>query len=150
MTDSITPNLELLDDPRCRSIILDGVAWPVPMLAPAQNEVVVPIILARIPDILRALRRPDAISADQPPGREAMEDNFDRLSRILSPEVLRDLYTVVYMALKRGHKGLTRAQFDEDFSCGVLDTIESVLTISRQTGVIRQASAGETPPKGEA
>lgn len=133
-----TPNTALLDDPTVLTIELDGKKWPIPKLAPKQNEIVVPLVLELVPKLTSSVR---AVNVD---GAAKTHMDLGMLGKALTEKGMKDLYTIVFHSLQRGHKDLTREEFD-DMPIGTLDAIEAVMTISKQTGVIRQAKAGEVP-----
>lgn len=144
-----TPNRSLLDDPRTLTIELDGVKWPVPKLAPKQNEIVVPLILKTVPRIMQAMvdiKPVEGEAVDQTKRR--VEIDLPKLAAVLTEQGTKDLYTIVYWALERGHKGLTKEEF-EDMPIGVLDAVEAVMVVAKQTGVLRRSAGGDTKP-GEA
>ena len=62
--------------------------------------------------------------------------------------MLRDLGTIAYWAITRGHKGYTREEFD-DTPCGVAELVDAMDVIAGQTGLYRQAKPGDKPA-GEA
>lgn len=131
----IAPDKSLLEDPSVLTIELGGERWPVPKLAPRQNEVVVPILLRLIPKLTEVVR-------GQAPGQHV--SNLAVLGKVLNEENMHDLYTVIFHSLQRGHKAMTRDEFD-DLPIGALDAVNAVMTIARQTGVIRTARPGEAP-----
>lgn len=139
------PNRELLDDPRTLTVSLDGTKWPIPRLAPAQNERVTPIILRIMPLLMRLSReeRSQAVAVEGQDLAPVLSDRMERLGEVLSEQNLHDIYTAIYVALKKGHPDLTRDEFDE-IPIGNLDAIEAMNVIARQTGTIRQARPGET------
>lgn len=140
---TITPNTKLLEDPRTLTVTLDGVRWPIPKLAPKQNHIVVPLILRTLPRIMKTMQA--APTADQPDTaqkQQKVELNLQLLSEVLDEQGMDDLSTILFHALERGHPDLTRGAFD-NMAIGTLDMIEAVMVIARQTGVIRQQTAGD-------
>lgn len=139
---TITPNTSLMDDPTVLTVELDGKKWPIPKLAPKQNEVVVPLVLELVPKLTNSVRIIQKEGEDASKARTSMD--LGALGKALTEKGMKDLYTILFLSLQRGHKDLTREEFD-DMPIGTLDAIEAVMVISRQTGVIRQAKAGEVP-----
>jgi hypothetical protein len=119
------PNKELLSDERIPTATLAGQKWPVPKMAIRQCEVVVPLIVKRMADV-----------AGGPAG--------------LTAEVIHDLATVVFWGLERGHKGLTREEFDE-MPIDLTDLIDAMLVVSRQTGLLKpgKLEVNGTSPLGQ-
>jgi hypothetical protein len=103
------PNQKLLDDPSVPRITLAGQEWPVPKFAIAQNAVILPILMAHFehPDV--ALRTTEGI--------------------------LR-LGTILFTALGRGHKDMTRADFD-DMPIEVPEMAAAIPVIAQQTGMYK-------------
>jgi hypothetical protein len=134
---STHPNKALLDrinQPPC--ITAAGEEWPIPKLAPKQNQTVVPIILALWPKMLAI--------------REA-KDKMAKLFELMEGDNLKLMYDCVFLAIQRGHPDLTREEFDE-MEVGVLEAFESLYPIAQQTGLIKiggGAGASDTPA-GEA
>lgn len=141
------PNKKLLDDPNTLTIDLEGVKWPVPKLAPKQNEIVVPLILRTVPRIMRSIKvvPPAEGEVIDPTKPRKTQMDLALLADALTEQGMRDLGTIVFWALERGHPTLTKDEF-ENMPIGTLDMIEAVMVISKQTGVIRQGSS----PVGEA
>lgn len=141
-----SPDTKLLKDPKVLTISLDDVDWPVPKMAPRQNEIIVPLILQTLPRIMRAM---DSYEVEIDGKKETRSRiNLASLADALTTQGIKDLDTIVYWALERGHPGLTPEEFDE-MSVGVMDAVEATLVIAKQTGVIRQGKAGDPKP-GEA
>lgn len=129
------PNQTLLSDQAIPTVTLAGKAWPMPMLAPKQNCIVVPTVLRIVPAILA--------SGDG----KGMFD-LKAFAKAIDEQTYRDLVTIAYTAVTRAHPEMTRAEFDE-MPIGTMELILSVLVIAQQTGVIRPKMPGE-PPSGEA
>jgi hypothetical protein len=110
------PNKELLSDSRIPTITLAGQKWPVPKLAIKQLAEVVPLIV----DERGAMRRP----------------RFDAAG-------VRDMTTVAYWAIERGHKGLTREQFDE-MPISMDELLEAFAFVGLHTGALRPLKPGES------
>jgi hypothetical protein len=137
------PNKSFLQDEMVPTVTLNGQKWPIPKLAPKQNEVVVPLVLELVPDLMDAI---DFVEVD---GVKKQRMNMVRLSRTLSPKGMHDLYTIAFTALTRAHKELLREEFDE-WPLGTMETVEAVIVIAKQTGLLREKKPGEVVPSGEA
>lgn len=137
------PNKKLFDDTSTRTITINDVKWPVPKLAPRQNEIVVPLILKLVPKLLAARQE-----RDNGDGTRTAFMDLGVLATVLTGEGMRELGEVVFRALERGHRDLTREEFD-DMPMGTLEMVEAVVTIARQTGVIRQTAEVGGTTKGE-
>jgi hypothetical protein len=110
-----TPNKKLLSDPRVPRISFDDQDWPVPRLAPAQLEVVLPLLSATLPKI------------------ETQGSGMAVMTR----EVLHDLGTIVFLGLQRGHEDLTREEFDQ-MPIGLLELVSSAYVVLQQCGTFRK------------
>lgn len=139
-TVTTVPNLDLLQDPTVLTVMLDGVKWPIPKLAPKQNEIVVPLVLQLVPRLTNSVR----IVHQEGDAKAKTQMDLGMLSKALTEQGMKDLYTVLYWSLQRGHRDLKREEFD-DMPIGTLDAIEAVMVIAKQTGVIRAAKPGEVP-----
>lgn len=137
------PNKAFLQDESVLTVTLNGQKWPIPKLAPKQNEVVVPLVLELVPDLMDAI---DFVVVD---GEKKQRMNMVRLARTLSPKGMHDLYTIAFTALTRAHKELLREEFDE-WPIGTMECVEAVLVIAKQTGLLRDKKPGEAPASGEA
>ena len=99
--------------------------WPIPVLAPRQNRIVVPALLKLIPKILAARNETG------PAG------SLLHLARYLDTETYDLLSELVFTALTRARPDLARAEFD-DMAIDTLELIRAVHTIARQAGLIRR------------
>ena len=115
---TVAPNKALIDGVT-PCVTLAGQDWPVPMLAPRQNRVVVPAI-----------------------GRWARSDHG-----LISTEQFDDAVMIVHTALTRGHPELTREAF-EDLPITTLELMSALPVIARQTGLFKPPAAGG-PKLGE-
>jgi hypothetical protein len=123
------PNKELLADEMVPRITIAGMEWPVPRMAIEQNARITPILYRRL-DVLN----------DFAMGKVSLAE--------LSPDVTLDFATAVYFGLTRGHKGLTRAEFD-DMPIEALEVLLAIHVIGRQTGMLKadkSASNGVARP----
>jgi hypothetical protein len=118
----------MTNQPEHSSIRLAGREWPVPVLAPRQNRIVVPALLDLVPKILRA--RDESEKAGEKGG-------FAALARYLDTPTYDQLAEIVFAALTRAHPGLARAEFD-DMPIDTLELIASVTMIARQAGLVRR------------
>jgi hypothetical protein len=130
------PNKELLSDDTIPTIAINGKLWPVPKLAIQQNQFVLPLVLQTLPALAEKLK------AGAPDGVHLM-------ARPEYWDYVRGSATVVYWGLQRGHKGLTREEFD-DWAVDILELTDAVNVVARQTSSMRKPKAGETVPTGEA
>lgn len=127
MTD---PNKDLLADDAVPTITLAGKKWPIPVLAPRQNKKVTPLVLKVFPKLAQ-------IRASGSLRLEAFADAVDE-------QGYDNLLTINYLALTRGHKDLTREEF-EDMPISTLELIESIVVIARQTGILKSKASGDVP-----
>jgi hypothetical protein len=136
---------------------LAGKEWPIPLLAPRQNRIVVPAvakITKRMRDIaeqkfgsLDAQEKADLIAAL---GSET--ELRSRLWRVtdFSFEIIANLESeffdlvsdALYWSLTRAHPALTRQQFD-DMPIGMIEMVDAVGIIAQQTGMMRRADPKE-------
>jgi hypothetical protein len=107
---------------------LAGRDWPVPVLAPRQNRLVVPALLDLIPRIVRAR---DDVAASGAGGV------FAQLARYLDTETYDRLSDIVFTALTRATPDLSRAEFD-DMPIDTLELIAAVHIVARQAGLLKQ------------
>jgi hypothetical protein len=117
---STEPNKKLLGDPRVLRITLDDQDWPIPKLAPAQLEVVLPLIDSTLATI----------------GGKALG------SGSFTKELLHDLGTILYLGLERGHPSLTREEFDQ-MPIGLTDLVDGMAVVQRQCGMFRPTKPSE-------
>lgn len=139
-------------------VLLMGQRWPIPKFAPKQNSVIVPIVMALMPKIVKSMNEPEVddkglpvmVPMIDPATNEAFLDDagavklvpkrrgaIDAMSGIMTEENLNKLYTCLYMALTRAHPKLQRKEFDEELEVGTLELLDCVFTIANQTGVIK-------------
>jgi hypothetical protein len=125
---AVTPNRELLDDERVPRVTLAGQQWPIPKMAPRQNEIIVPLILDHEEAVFAA----------------AAQDEGGKVTFRPTTEMIHRMNTIVFHALQRGHRELTREEFD-DMPIGLVEALDSIRTISRQTGSFRERVATDPP-----
>lgn len=114
------------------TIRLAGRDWPVPVLAPRQNRIVVPALLALIPKIAAA--REEAARRN--------EGGIAALARYLDTTAYDTLTEISHLALTRAHPDLSRTAFD-DMAIDTLELLAAVHTIARAAGLVRP----ETSPR---
>lgn len=119
----IEPNKELLADPEVARITLGGVQWPVPKLAIKQLKIIMPLLLP----FMSAERSLNAL--------------------MFTAKDIDDLATIAHAALSRGH-AITREEV-EDLAASPYDLLGMLLVVAQQTGMMKPAPAGGSPP-GEA
>lgn len=137
------PNKELLSDDTIPTISINGKVWPVPKLAIEQLAHVLPLVLGTLPKIAAKLR-----GIAESPG-DGVGDGVHLAARPEYWDYVKGSATVVYWGLQRGHKTLTREEFD-DWAVDLLDLTEATNVVARQTSSTRKAKQGETVPTGEA
>lgn len=121
------PSQTLLDQrPKLLVIPFDGKDYPVPLLAPKQNRVVVPIIMRLMP-------RFNKLFSD---GKVSL----DRLSEVLDEKTYDELLEMYFLALNRAHQ-ISRAEF-ESTSVPTIDLISGFNIILKATGLFKEAPAG--------
>lgn len=116
---STEPNKKLLSDPRVPRITLDDQDWPIPKLAPAQLEIVLPLI----DEVKKTLR-------EYAPGA------------VIDADVIHKLGTILCTALQKGHPDLTRDEFDQ-MPIGLSDLIDALPLVQKQSGCFRPAKPHE-------
>jgi len=114
------------------TVVLAGREWPIPVLAPRQNRIVVPALLELIPKILRA--RDEASNAG--------ESRIAQLARYLDTPAYDRLADVAFTALTRAAPELSRAEFDE-LPIGTLELIAAAPIVALQAGLLKRASASD-------
>jgi hypothetical protein len=107
------PNAELLADESVPRVTLAGKQWPLPKLSIKQNAIVLPILMARFERVNETIRTQDGIS---------------------------ELATALFTALQRGHKSLTRDEFDE-MAIDVPELMAAVPVVAQQTGMYSKGPA---------
>lgn len=112
------PNKTLLADEDVPTITLDGKAWPVPRLAIKQNKRVAPLIAKRSKDIERL--GPENLGA-------------------LTEELMEDVSTIIFLGLQRGHKDLTREEF-EDMPISPKELLGAFWTVAKQSYMFKPQS----------
>jgi hypothetical protein len=159
------PN-ELAKSTGAPTIRLAGKDWPIPLLAPRQNRLVVPAVskvTKRMRDIAEA--KLGRIAADEKAdllaqlGSDAalrkriweITDFSFEMAQDLEPAVFDIIADAIYWALTRAHPQLTRAQFD-DLPIGMLEMIDAIGIVAQQTGMMKRADPSDGPlaPSGEA
>ena len=141
-------------------IRLVGTDWPIPLLAPRQNRIVVPAV-AKITKRMRdiAEQKFATIKDDE---RQSLIESLgsetelrSRLWRVtdfsfeiisaLEPEFFDLLSDALYWSLTRAHPTLTRQQFD-DMPIGMMEMVDAVGIIAQQTGMMRRTETEAAGP----
>ena len=141
------PNKELLDRlGTALTIEVDGRTWPIPKLAPKQNEVVIPIIMKLWPVFLSlAEKGEEAAAAALAANPDGPVNQLERLRPLVEGDDgnnLKLMYDAIFAALQRGHRSLTRDEFDNEMSVGVMEAFEAFRPIAQQTGLIQFTATG--------
>jgi len=71
------------------------------------------------------------------------------LADVMTGQYLQDLYTCIFVALTRAHPNLTRDEFDNHIAIGVLEAMEAITVIAKQTGLIKFQTLTGAPVTGE-
>ncbi len=131
---SIKPNEAYItgSDKDPPTIEVMGQKFPVPRFAPAQNEIIVPIILELVPAVVKVMNGTQVVD-----GKTVKRDPLEGLAAVMSQKNIHDLYTCVFLALTRAHPTLTRKEFDNECELGPLELMEQIFVIADQTGVIK-------------
>jgi hypothetical protein len=103
------PNPKLLAEEGVPRIKIAGQDWPVPLLAPRQNNIILPLLLKPRPS---------------------------NLEDLATTERLTEIGTIVFHAMQRGHRELTRDEFD-DMPISFVEMIAAIPTIQTQTGLFK-------------
>jgi hypothetical protein len=154
------------------TIQLAGLDWPIPLLAPRQNRIVVPAVskitkrmretaeakLAQLDDetkaVLLQLATPGEVEekgADAVLRKRiwAMTDFSFEMAHALEPEFFDTICDALYWALTRAHPQLTRQQFD-DMPIGMLEMIDAIGMVAQQTGMMKRVDPSAGPLAGGA
>src|SRR5262247_3158959 len=140
-------------------IHLAGKYWPIPLLAPRQNRVVVPAVskvTKRMREIAEAklgnLDADDKAALIEALGSDSalrkriwqITDFSFELAHELEPAFYDNVADAVFWALTRAHPQLTRAQFDE-MPIGTLELIDAIGTVAQQTGMMKRGDPSAAP-----
>ncbi len=106
--DGVTPTIEW-----------DGKQWPIPLLAPRENRIV-------LPAVMRSRITVQKMTQENAP---------------MTTEEYDDLTLIVYWGLRRAHPSLTRDQFD-DVPISTIDLLRAMTTVARQTGAVAVGEGG--------
>jgi hypothetical protein len=161
------PNSLALDG-KNPTITLAGQEWPIPLLAPRQNRVVVPAVskvTKRMRDIAaKALDELSDATREQIVKAASAED-LTRLGRdgvlrarvwalidfpsIMSHDGDTEFFDTaadaVYGALTRAHPTLSRGEFD-DMPIGMIEMFNAIGIIANQTGMMREVKPSAAGP----
>jgi len=108
------------------AITLGGRAWPLPKLAPRQNRIVVPALLALVPKILQARDAAD---------KAGETGSYATLARYLDTGMYDTLSALVYTALTRATPSLARDAFD-DMAIDTFELLAAVHPVARAAGLV--------------
>lgn len=142
---STAPSKELLSDESIPRITLGGIEWPVPRLAIAQTSTIEPLLLKH----LGAIAHITQVNIDNLIALKAGKSALDlHVSPQLTPEVMQDMATVAYWALRRGHwdpntkTGITREEFD---AMPIMweELHSAAFIVGRQAGVFKPAKSNQ-------
>lgn len=97
--------------PDLPTILVGGKEWPIPLMAPKQNRVIIPVI-AKI-------------------GGAVSTGN-------VSQEAMDSMLNVIYVGMTRAHPELTREEFDE-MELPMEDQMNAFGVVSLQTGMLAKA-----------
>ena len=142
------PNQQLIDL-GTPTIKLAGQSWPIPLLSPKQLRVVLPLLLGIIPKIASSY---NVIMVKNPvTGEEEAKSIADmtKLSELMENGGVDNIYTILFHALLKGHPKLSKEEF-EDMEIGAFEMLDALMTVGKQTGVLRSASREEASKVGEA
>ncbi len=108
--------------------------WEIPVLAPKQNKVIVPILVALIPRVVAA-RAAGMVD----PSDETKGINLARvvIELIGDAKTYDDLSVVVYTALTRANPALTREEFD-NMPVDTMEMVAALTCIGQQAGLLRK------------
>lgn len=140
-------------------IRLAGKDWPIPLLAPRQNRLVVPAVskvTKRMRDI--AEEKLGNIEAEEKAGLIAqlgseselrqkiwrITDFSFEIATVLEPAFFDIIADAIYWALTRAHQQLTRPAFD-DMPIGMLELVDAIGIVAQQTGMMKRADPSADP-----
>ena len=141
------------------TIHLAGKDWPIPLLAPRQNRVVVPAV-AKVTKRMRdiAEQKLALLEADEKQQMiEAVGSENELRSRLwkvtdfsfeiiqrLEPEFFDIIADALYWALTRAHPQMTRQVFD-DMPIGMAEMVDAMGIVAQQTGMMRKVEPSAAP-----
>lgn len=111
-------------------ITLAGKDYPIPLLVPRQNRIVIPKLLS----LMKALTAGDAVKIVDPTNLSTAE--YD------------DLIDIVWIAVTRATPTLTKEQF-LDMPIGLMELISAMDTVALQSGAMKRSGEAK-PDLGEA
>ena len=121
------PNAKFLDDGQTPTIKWNGKDYPIPLLAPRQNRVVMPALL-RLRGVMKQMEGLRSLQTFD--GETMTEAQFD------------DLTNVVFMGLKRAHPDIRKDAFDE-VPCSMVDMIMAMVVVSQQAMGMKPGQKGD-------
>lgn len=125
---------------KCPTVSLAGFEWPIPLMAPRQNRVIIPEILSIAPKVAKFAPILQGQTLD-------LEESIAIMSA-MDTSLLDSITNIVYTALTRAHPMLTREEFDE-WPLPLSEQLKAIDVIAKQTGMMKQKAAG-ADPLGEA
>lgn len=120
------PNSEVI--PPFEMIRLAGKDWPIPLLAPRQNRIIIPKLLALFKKMITQL----------PPGYQPGDRvSLDFIASIeITTEQFDDMTEVVWLALTRAHPRLGRDEF-LDWPVPTAELSAALMVVLKQTGHLK-------------
>lgn len=112
------------------TVTIAGREWPVPMLAPRQNRIVVPILVELMPRIQKV----------QEEAAKSENSEFAFLKEFVGAAIYDQLLTATYTALTRAAPDLKREDFD-DMPVTLSELFAALTVIARQAGIIRPGAS---------
>jgi hypothetical protein len=145
-------------------IVLAGKKWPIPMLGPRQNRVVVEAVrhvtkrMREIAEAKLATLDPAtkaALLASVDPGilgqdaalRQklwAVTDFSVEMTNEMDAALFDNISNAVFWALKKAHPEMPREEF-EDMPIGMLELIDCIGVVAQQTGMMRRVDPRADP-----
>jgi hypothetical protein len=140
-------------------VMLAGKEWPIPLLAPRQNRVVVPGV-TKITRRMREIAEQNYASLGDDERQRLIEAigsetelrnrlwkvtdfSFEIIQR-LEPEFFDTIADALYCALTRAHPQLTRQAFD-DMPIGMAEMVDAMGIVAQQTGMMRKVEPSAGP-----
>lgn len=123
------PEVEIAAAPK---VTLGGKEWPIPKLAPRQQRLIVPALLAIMPTLGMIIA---AVESKDPMAIAQMQVNDDVYDKIVD---------VVYAALTRADPELKKEDF-LDIAIDARDMFAALPVVMAQTGMMERAKPGDKP-----
>lgn len=119
-----------------KKITLAGEEYEIPVLAPKQNRIIVPLLDSCTPKILEARRGALIDPADETKGVIP----YKWITGVYANGAYDEMCAIVSTALTRIDPEMTRARFDE-MPVDVFELISAITPISYQAGLLRTSPA---------